>query len=30
MDGTVGATFRIKIPDRPIELQARRNERASA
>ena len=30
MDGTIGATFRIKIPDRPIELQARRNERASA
>jgi signal transduction histidine kinase len=30
MDGAPGTTFRIKIPDRPIELQARRNERASA
>ena len=30
MDGPPGTTFRIKIPDRPIELQARRNERASA
>jgi signal transduction histidine kinase len=30
VDGTVGATFRIKIPDRPIELNARRSVRASA
>src|SRR5450631_1360018 len=30
VEGTIGATFRIKIPDRPIELNARRSERASA
>jgi signal transduction histidine kinase len=29
-DGTIGATFRIRIPDRPIELRARRDERARA
>ena len=30
VEGTIGATFRIKIPDRPIALDARRSERASA
>ncbi len=30
VDGTIGATFRIRIPDRPVELNARRSERASA
>src|ERR1700722_464215 len=30
VDGTIGATFRMKIPDRPIPLQARRDERARA
>jgi signal transduction histidine kinase len=30
VEGTIGATFRIKIPDRPIPLQARRDERARA
>jgi signal transduction histidine kinase len=30
VDGTLGATFRIRIPDRPVELNARRSERASA
>ncbi len=30
VDGTMGATFRIVIPDRPIDLQARARERASA
>jgi len=28
--GTIGATFRISIPDRAVELSARRGERASA
>jgi signal transduction histidine kinase len=28
--GTIGATFRIAIPDRTVELDARRNERAHA
>jgi signal transduction histidine kinase len=28
--GTIGATFRITIPDRPIDLDARRGERARA
>jgi signal transduction histidine kinase len=28
VDGTIGATFRVKIPDRPIPLLQRRNERA--
>jgi signal transduction histidine kinase len=30
VEGTIGATFRITIPDRPIDLQARARERASA
>src|SRR5207253_4316429 len=30
VDGTIGATFRITIPDRAVELQARRGERARA
>jgi signal transduction histidine kinase len=30
VEGTIGATFRIKIPDRPIPFQARRDERARA
>ncbi|MFC7052441.1 sensor histidine kinase [Hansschlegelia quercus] len=30
VDGTIGATFRITIPDRPIDLQARVRERARA
>jgi signal transduction histidine kinase len=30
VDGTIGATFRLTIPDRAIELQARRGERARA
>jgi signal transduction histidine kinase len=30
VEGTIGATFRIRIPDRPIPLQARRDERARA
>ena len=30
VEGTIGATFRITIPDRPVELQARRGERARA
>ncbi|MBI5321382.1 HAMP domain-containing sensor histidine kinase [Bradyrhizobium sp.] len=30
VEGTIGATFRISIPDRPVELQTVRNERASA
>jgi signal transduction histidine kinase len=30
VDGTIGATFRVKIPDRPIPLHERRNERAHA
>ncbi|QZN98250.1 ATP-binding protein [Chenggangzhangella methanolivorans] len=30
VDGTMGATFRITIPDRPIDLQARARERARA
>ena len=28
VDGTIGATFRITIPDRAVELDAKRNERA--
>jgi signal transduction histidine kinase len=28
VDGTIGATFRVTIPDRPIPLHQRRNERA--
>jgi signal transduction histidine kinase len=30
VDGTIGATFRLKIPDRPIPLHERRGERAHA
>ena len=30
VDGTIGATFRISIPDRAVELNSRRGERASA
>jgi signal transduction histidine kinase len=30
VEGTIGATFRIVIPDRPVELSTRRGERASA
>jgi signal transduction histidine kinase len=30
VEGTIGATFRLTIPDRAVELQQRRGERASA
>ena len=30
VDGTIGATFHLTIPDRAVELRARRDERASA
>ena len=30
VDGTIGATFRLTIPDRPIPLHTRRHERARA
>jgi signal transduction histidine kinase len=30
VDGTIGATFRLTIPDRAVELQSRRSERAHA
>jgi signal transduction histidine kinase len=30
VEGTIGATFRITIPDRPVELLSIRNERARA
>ena len=30
VEGTIGATFRFSIPDRPVELQSVRNERARA
>jgi len=30
VEGTIGATFRISIPDRPVELQSIRSERARA
>jgi signal transduction histidine kinase len=30
VEGTIGATFRIAVPDRPVELQAIRSERARA
>jgi signal transduction histidine kinase len=30
VEGTIGATFRVMIPDRAVELRARRDERASA
>ncbi len=29
VEGTIGATFRIAIPDRPVELMSVRNERAA-
>jgi signal transduction histidine kinase len=30
VEGTIGATFRITIPDRAVDLKARRGERVSA
>jgi signal transduction histidine kinase len=30
VEGTIGATFRVSIPDRPVELQSVRDKRASA
>src|SRR5581483_8863570 len=30
VEGTIGATFRITIPDRAVELKTRRSERVSA
>ena len=30
VEGTIGATFRVVIPDRPVELLSIRNERARA
>jgi signal transduction histidine kinase len=30
VEGTIGATFRLTIPDRAVELNSRRGERASA
>ena len=30
VEGTIGATLRITIPDRAVELNARRGQRASA
>jgi signal transduction histidine kinase len=30
IEGTIGATFRIAIPDSAVSLDSRRNERASA
>jgi signal transduction histidine kinase len=30
VDGTIGATFRVIIPDRAVDIRARRGERASA
>jgi len=30
VDGTIGATFHVTIPDRPIPLHPRRSERAQA
>ena len=30
VEGTIGATFRVTIPDRAVELKARRGERARA
>ena len=30
VDGTIGATFRISIPDRAVDLQVWRSEHASA
>jgi signal transduction histidine kinase len=30
VEGTIGATFCVRIPDRPVDLEARRSERARA
>lgn len=30
VEGTIGATFRVSVPDRPVDLASRRSERASA
>jgi signal transduction histidine kinase len=30
VEGTLGATFRITLPDRPVELHSIRSERARA
>ena len=30
VEGTIGATFRLTIPDRAVDLEMRRDERASA
>jgi signal transduction histidine kinase len=30
VEGTIGATFRLTIPDRAVELDSRRSERARA
>jgi signal transduction histidine kinase len=30
VDGTIGATFRLSIPDRAVDLDTRRGERARA
>ena len=30
VEGTIGATFRLTIPDRAVDLRSRRGERASA
>jgi signal transduction histidine kinase len=30
VDGTIGATFSLTIPDRTVDLSTRRGERASA
>ena len=30
VEGTIGATFRITIPDRAVDLDARRDKRARA
>ena len=30
VEGTIGATFRVTIPDRAVELRARRSERQRA
>ena len=30
VEGTIGATFRVTIPDRAVDLKARRGERARA
>jgi len=30
VEGTIGATFRLTIPDRAVDIRSRRGERASA